>query len=271
MRKFSLSSLKKLLKIIVVTTFLFTFALISSSATNHTLHNNKLIDTNNEKTIKQMKVNQLEDNPFEIDTNNSVEYNTLRERLKMLEPEKAENIDDPPFYNEPLPSKVIPISEVINKGKEITIEFIYNDPDWKRQAYKSYWHSTVAGGRWSYVPTRIHFAMHRLFAIPPTGSSKFSYINSLGIAEQVEKFDYSGFSIYKDIETIIMQSDVKKIYTYGNQIVLLSLPMRTGLQVVSIPIDKIEPFNPNENILIQLSTFDAGEIDFTTATLIKVR
>lgn len=191
----------------------------------------------------------------------------LLRRLERLEPEKPINMDDPPFYKEPLPSKVLSISEVINKGKEIPIRFIYNNPDWKRQAYKEYWHSNYSGGRWSRVPTLIHFAMHHVFTTPPTVSSQYNFIHNLGILNECDNFNYKGLVRFEYIETIIMQNKVNKIYTYGNQVILLATPQRTGLQNIAIPIEKLKPFNPDENILIQLAASDGGEIDYTTATL----
>jgi hypothetical protein len=43
-----------------------------------------------------------------------------------------------------MPSKTVPIDEVIAKGQEIPLDFIYNDPNWKRKAYKEYWHSKIS-------------------------------------------------------------------------------------------------------------------------------
>lgn len=52
--------------------------------------------------------------------------NILLERLISLEPEKPEAISDPPFYNEPLPTRVFQISEVINQNQTINFDVTYN-------------------------------------------------------------------------------------------------------------------------------------------------
>ncbi len=103
-----------------------------------------------------------------------------------LEPETPQDFNDPPFYIPPMPSKIVPIDEVIAKGQEIPLDFIYNDPNWKRKSYKEYWHSKYQ--RWSYVPIRLHYSMHRLFTTYPTASVYYDFIHDLGIAEESKKF-----------------------------------------------------------------------------------
>ena len=85
-----------------------------------------------------------------------------------IEPETPRNIDDPPFGELPSPTETASANEVIQSGTEIPLQFAYDNPEWKRQAYKSYWHSST--GRWSYVPNRIHYAMHQIFVTYPTAS-----------------------------------------------------------------------------------------------------
>ena len=99
-----------------------------------------------------------------------------------IEPETPRNIDDPPFGELTSPTKTVSVNEVIQSGTEIPLQFAYNNPEWKRQAYKSYWHSSI--GRWSYVPNRIHYAMHRFFVTYPTASVFYDFIHDLGIAEE---------------------------------------------------------------------------------------
>lgn len=40
----------------------------------------------------------------------------------------------------------------------------------ERPAYRSYWDPSVSGGRWSHLPTRVHFALRRIFASPINAS-----------------------------------------------------------------------------------------------------
>jgi hypothetical protein len=194
---------------------------------------------------------------------------TLQERLKRLEPEISKNINDPPWQEGPFPTKNYPIAEIIKKGTEIPLDFAYSNPNWKRQAYKSYWHSTVAGGRWSYVPTRISYAMHRLFTTYPTASIYYDFIHDLGIQEESNEFKRKDEGPFDYINTVVMQGEVQKILTYGNQVLVIIKPQRSGLQVLDIPVNRIKPINEKENVLFQLVTEQGDEIDHSLITYIK--
>lgn len=210
-----------------------------------------------------------------IETYSQHSDNILSNRLERLEPIEPVNIDDPPFYyrnhfytQQTLPSKTFPISEVFSSGSEIPLQFIYNNLEWKRQAYKDYWHSTVSGGRWSYVPDRIHYAMHRIFSTYPTSSIYYDFRNNLGIWDESLDFDISYTKSlstpYDFIHLVIMQTDVQKVILYGNQIVIVGKPQLTGLQSIIIPTKDINPINDDKNLLIQLVTPEGDIIDYTT-------
>lgn len=180
-----------------------------------------------------------------------------------MESEDAQNIDDPPFSKLPKPSTVLPVSEVLSKGKGIPLQFAYNDPDWKRQAYKSYWHSSA--GRWSYVPDRIHYAMHRLFVTYPTASVYYDFVHDLGIAIESNSFEIpANNNPFTNIIVVVMQAKVNEIVALGNQVLIIGEPALTGLQVILVPVHDLEPYNTQESILFQLATEKGNEYDNTT-------
>lgn len=185
--------------------------------------------------------------------------------LEHIEPEEPINLSDPPFFTVSLPENEFPIKTVINSGSEIPVYFIYNNPSWKRQSYKKYWHSSYF--RWSYVPNRIHYAMHRIFATYPTASVYYDFKHNLGIAEETlyfKKYVTSSTSPFTYLEVVIMNTSIHKIYTYENQVVIIGKPQRSGLQAIVIPANKIKPAGDNKEILIQLATLGGDEIDYTT-------
>ena len=140
---------------------------------------------------------------------------------------------------------------------------IYNNPDWERPAYKSYWHSEY--GRWSYVPNRIHYALHRVFSTYATASIYYDFIHDLGIAEESEHFNkYEFTSPFDYLQIVVMNTSIEKVITYENQIVIVGKPQRTGLQAIVIPNHDIKPIGNSNIILIQLATPDGYEIDYTT-------
>lgn len=90
----------------------------------------------------------------------------LENRLKQLEPPEPITIVEPTEEAEAekyYPLDTISISEVINKGTKIPFNILKNDLNYKRPVYEKHWHSTYRGGRWSYIPMRIQYALHRFF------------------------------------------------------------------------------------------------------------
>ncbi|MFD3157362.1 hypothetical protein ACFIJ5_10945 [Haloimpatiens sp. FM7330] len=199
-------------------------------------------------------------NPLITNDKNKLREKAAVERLKSLEPDNPKNINDSPFFQYPFPSKVYSISEVIEKGSKINSPPAYNNPNWKQQAYKEYWHSDY--GRWSYVPNRIHYAMHRLFTTYTTASINYDFIHNLGIYEESHQFPLLDNPL-AFIRTVVIKSKILKIITYGNQVVIITKPQRYGLQVYDIPTEQIKPMNPKEPILFQLVTELGDEIDYT--------
>lgn len=175
-----------------------------------------------------------------------------------LEPETPQDIDDPPYALNP-PSRILPVREVMDEGGEISLQFAYDDPDWERQAYKAYWHSSY--GRWSYMPLRIHYAMHRLFAAYPTASLWYDFEHDLGIAQESEAFEIPIGDPFENLVVVVMQTKVEKILTRGNQIAIVGRPSQTGLQVLIVGADEIDPYSGDKDILLQLVTPDGDEID----------
>lgn len=177
-----------------------------------------------------------------------------------IEPETPQDIGDPPFGELSYPTKVVSVSEVINSGTEIPLQFANNNLEWKRQAYKSYWHSSA--GRWSYMPNRIHYAMHRIFVTYPTASVFYDFIHDLGIAEESNEFEIPTITPYENIVLVVMKTKVEKIVTLGNQVVVIGKPSLTGLQVLLIPTRELKPYNSKESMLFQFVTNEGDEIDY---------
>lgn len=188
----------------------------------------------------------------------------LRQRLKKLEPHESENIQDPPWGKQSFPSKVEPIAKIIHKGTKIPFEVIVDKPDYVRPAYENHWHSTSSGGRWSYVPTRIHYALHRLFTNYDIGlSGWYDFEHNLGISIPMFQDEKS-----LDLYIVAYQTEVTDVYTKGNQIVVVGNPKRNGVQVITITTADLNPSNTEENILVQLSTQMGHEIDYSIISYI---
>lgn len=178
-----------------------------------------------------------------------------------IEPETPVDIGDPPFPELPYPSKILPVAEVMTTGKQIPLRYAYDQPDWKRRAYRPYWHSSY--GRWSYVPNLIHTAMHRIFVTYPTASVFYDFIHDLGIADESDSFSRppSDGNPFENIVLVVMQTKVEKIFTLGNQVAVVGRPALSGLQVLLVPVRDLSPYDADESILFQLVTTDGDEFD----------
>jgi hypothetical protein len=192
-----------------------------------------------------------------------VEYRNLAEergkRLEKLEPLEPIDMEDPPWGEEVFPSKVLPIADIPDKKNKIPFRVIVDKPNYDRKAYKKLWHSTEGGGRLSYIPSRIHYALHRLFTNYDIGLSNwYSFELNMG-------FSIPMFQNEKNLDMYIVafQTEVIDVYTKGNQVIVIGKPKRNGVQVITIKTRNIVPVNKEEPLLVQLATQAGNEIDYS--------
>lgn len=187
----------------------------------------------------------------------------LEQRLDRLEPPEPTSILDSPFPFEKgtkmhFPTDVIPISEVLKEGTKIPFKVIKNEPKYIRPIYEENWHSTYWGGRWSYIPSRIHYALHRIFPFYAIGiSAELNFQQDVGIA-----FNTAANESDLDLYLVVFQTNITDVYTKGNQVVVVGTPKRTGVEVISIKTADIHPSNMEKLLLIQLAT-NGAELDYS--------
>jgi hypothetical protein len=187
----------------------------------------------------------------------------LEKRLKRLEPPEPVNIIELPFKAEAekqrYPSKTVPISEIMDKGTKIPFAVIKNIPDYKRPVYEKLWHSTYGGGRWSYIPTRIYYALHRLFTNYDIGLSNwYDFEHDMGFSIPMFQNETA-----LDLYIVVFQTAVSDVYTKGNQVVVVGNPKRNGVEVITIKTGEVHPANKKEWLLVQLATPLGHEIDYS--------
>lgn len=209
------------------------------------------------------------------ETNNQVQslqekVDELTKRLKRLEPDKPRNFYQSDFQHLDLPKVIYPVKDVIQSGKELHYEIGLDDRNWERPVYNKNWHSTFWGGRWSYVPGNLYDTTHRIFIGFQSAGIWFGLINSLGLEEELKNVSFPETKVNEKAVFVIMQADVKKIINKGNQIVIISEPKRSGLQVLAIKNSDLLPLNPKEAYLIQLVTPDGYEYDYKVDPLYNV-
>ncbi|RJG23549.1 hypothetical protein [Paenibacillus thiaminolyticus] len=182
---------------------------------------------------------------------------TCKQQLENLEPPSPVTLPNPPFHQSPVPGNLLPISDVMKKGKPLAYVVIADLPQWTRPSYLPYWHSTYE--RWSYVPNRIHFAKHRLFTSPTNASVLYDFTHNVGIVTEMENAYHNLTALQLDkILVVIMNTDVKNMKYHNQQVVIEGKPVHSGLKIVTI--DNPAPGKP---IYFQLSTSSGDEIDYS--------
>ncbi|NOU90568.1 hypothetical protein GC102_33255 [Paenibacillus sp. LMG 31460] len=195
--------------------------------------------------------------------------NKLADRLKRLEIDEPKDIADPPFGQRAFPSKLKMPQDIIRNGNQLPYKVLLDNPDWKRPVYKSYWHSSVSGGRWSYVPTRLYYAQHRLFTDITAGASEYyDFVHDIGLEEELghsstEPKDESQIIRLGQIVVVVMQAKIEEVLTSGNQVVIVARPQRNGVQVVTVNKVNMMLDDRKEAILFQLVTPEGDEIDYS--------
>lgn len=207
-----------------------------------------------------------------VAANNGYYPPTCEERLKFLEPEQPKTIYDyellPDTNIDKFKEEVLPISLVQKKGIKIPFVTAYKDLNWQRPAYDSAWHSSY--WRWSYVPRNMAYQQHQVFSYQGGLSSWYDLSHDLALPLSTggpSPINEDAFTIKYPyvVRLIIFDFNVETIKHYKNQIVVLGEPLRKGLTVIDFDTKNL----PGSQKLLQLSTPDGYEIDFTILYLSK--
>ena len=207
---------------------------------------------------KSMEVSYSQSNS---DKSEQERIQELEKRLDFLEPPEPTTILDSPFPFEKgtevhFPTDVIPISEVLKEGTKIPFKVIKSEPNYIRPIYEEDWHSTT--GRWSYIPSRIHYALHRIFPFYAIGiSAELEFTQNVGISFPTDMNETD-----LDLYIVVFQTNITDVYTKGNQVVVVGTPKRTGVEVISIKTADIHPSNKEKLLLVQLAT-NGAELDYS--------
>lgn len=208
-------------------------------------------------------------NAAEASPDQSQEIHKLSEQLKRLEPEQPKDMADPLFDQPPFPTKMKAPLDIIRSGGKLPYTTLIDKPEWQRPVYKAYWHSSVSAGRWSYVPLRLHFAMHRLFTAPTAAlSNYYDFVHDVGLDEELAKVQTQPQNADRDrflgqYIVIAMQAKIEQVLTSGNQVIVVARPQRSGFQAFTVNRMDMKLDDPNEAVLFQLVTQKGDEIDYS--------
>ncbi|MDR6549992.1 hypothetical protein [Paenibacillus qinlingensis] len=200
--------------------------------------------------------------PMESSEMPSTQTDQFKNRLKQLEPPLPIHMDELPFQtnlNKLYPKHTVSLSDIIHKGNQIPFNRMTSKPAYIRPVYEPHWHSTYWGGRWSYVPSRIYYASHRLFPTYDIGLSNWmNFEKEMGF--QIDMFQNE---TALDMYLVVFQTEVTAVYTQENQIVIVGNPKRDGVEVITIKTGDLRPENKKDMLLVQLSTDSGHELDYS--------
>lgn len=186
----------------------------------------------------------------------------LEKRLNRLEPPNPTHMDELPFQTnlkKLYPTRTVSIRDVIHTGTRIPFTPIKQMPDYIRPVYEPHWHSTYWGGRWSYIPSRIYYASHRLFTNYDIGLSGWMNFE-IDMGFNIEMFQNE---TDLDMYIVVFQTEITAVYTKDNQVVVVGNPKRNGVEVITIKTGDLKPTNKKEMLLVQLATDSGHEIDYS--------
>ena len=217
------------------------------------------------KPIKESKMTETE--------KLAKENHDLRDRLARLEPAapvKIVTADEPSKAIETLP-----VLAVMSEGTRVPFETVYEDQSWARPDYEPYWHSKQ--GVWSKVPDRIHSSLHRLFVTPGTEGLWREVTYEAGIAEVADKIKLPVFDDKPEntLTVVALQYQITDVVVLNNQVVLLGVPSRNGMQVLAVNKQELiksvsgelTTLNNNQEYLFQMVTPDGYEVDYNNAVV----
>jgi len=165
------------------------------------------------------------------------ENRDLKSRLAKLEPATPVKMvaSDSAIANR---STFSPLT-VMEDGRPVPFEIVYEDPSWVRPDYQPYWHSIK--GQWSNIPDRIHNSYHRLFISQGTPVLWNETLHNSGIAELAGdiKLPVFGNKTSETIAIVCANHLVTDIFVFGNQVTLVGTPSRTGVQVLAADIREL--------------------------------
>lgn len=204
-----------------------------------------------------------------LNDNDTIELQRENDRLKgaleRIFPEEQNVLYEKPYrgYYDKIPSfQIYTLPDVIDKGKNIDFNVIYNDTEYMRPTYDSSWKDFYFRN-WLYLPDKITNAHHKIFIYPVGGSSNFDFIGDLA-------FNSVSIDFHRNINFLIYNFDVDNIRQYENQVIFIGRSERKGAQVISIVQDNLLSDNSNtKDFLFQLATPQGYEIDLIYGDAIK--
>jgi len=161
--------------------------------------------------------------------------------------------------------QIYPIQKIQTEGEAIKYRKIVNDNKYIRPLYTKSW-TDFYFRNWSYIPRKVYEARQKLFVYYGGASNIFDFEGSLGLNIDTV-VDY-----HNNINLLIYQFDVDKVFKLGTQIVFEGKPHRTGAEIISIKLNEVIPEKLEKGaFLFQLATPGGYEVQNIAAEYQKFK
>jgi len=214
-------------------------------------------------SIKTVRENQMTETEKLVRENKA-----LQNRLALLEP--AEPVKIVSTDRALSPGTGIPVLAILAEGAPVPFNTLFDDRDWVRPDYVPYWHSLQ--GKGGSVPDLIHNSRRRLFVTPATEILWNETVYHSGIQDPANKIKLPVVNGNPGNSLIIVtfNHQVTDIFIRHSQVVLLGVPSRHGIQILSVRVKDLVPSisgevlarNSGGKYIFQLVTPDGYEIDY---------
>ncbi|AEY65477.1 hypothetical protein [Clostridium sp. BNL1100] len=151
-------------------------------------------------------------------------------------------------------------ANIQNSGDSLSYTTIYSDEEYLRPIYVNSWKQAYYRG-WLYLPRKIIYARHNLFAYTGNSANILDIEGELGFYPNIsiDNENYLNFLIYNyDLENAVKR---------GNRIVFFGKPLKKGIQIVAIKKEDINNYENYNNIIAQLCTPAGYELDYQNMAL----
>lgn len=166
-------------------------------------------------------------------------------------------------YIPTIPPTVTP-KDILDKGKTLSYTFTYTNDEYLRPIYSDTWKQAYYQG-WLYLPRKIITARHNLFIYAGSSNENFNLEGELGFYPSVSIDDQNYINI------MIYNFDIYNVVQLGNQIAISGIPLKKGVQIISIKISDIAiQTNDDKQLSIHLCTPKGYELDNQTINFPQV-
>jgi hypothetical protein len=147
--------------------------------------------------------------------------------------------------------------------KPLPYSVLYSDEDYLRPIYSNIWKQSYFRG-WLYLPRKIIYARHTLFAYTGSAEDILDIEGELGFSQNIS------IDTENCIDLLIYNFDLQEAVQHENGIVLSGIPVKKGIQLLSIRKKDLNISDENfGDITVQLCTPAGYEIDYQNISLAK--